>query len=499
MAFLRPRRLLLLPAEALPPAGVFGRDLNPEHYRQHLGSQREALHWDAGPGLRANALAALLPTVAAGGFCALHLPAGPDPDHERLADWGTDLGRCSPHFNQRLRRLAREFAVPPERSASLLELEASEEIIFSPDRSASLSATVKAPAHAERTAPLGSGPQILLGPRGSGKSTLLAAQLRALGPERVLLVTPFRPAEALRPFRTWPPDEALRRRPPADYLIIDEAASIAPAQLWALTRAYPNYVLASSVDGYEGQGRALALRLLPRLQAVDGAQLRHSVGSHRFSALDPLARFTEAAFLLNPDPGPAPKRFGGEALRFRLIGPAALRDEALLRRVYGLLHRAHYRTSPEDLKRLLDLPDQWLLLAEQGEALLGVLQLLLETPLPEDLARAVMAGSRRPRGRLFLQQLLGHSQDLRWNRPWLRVSRIAVRDGWRRQGLGRRLLHRAQELLPTPLAVSHQNDEALAGFWQALGFRRWPTASRTMLWLSSRVFPPEFPNPDRTI
>ena len=483
MAFLKPRRLLLLPAEALPPAGVFGRDLNPEHYRQHLGSQREALHWDAGPGLRANALAALLPTVAAGGFCALHLPDGPDPDHERLADWGTDLGRCSPHFNQRLRRLAREFAVPPDRSAS-------------PERSTP--EECQRGRSPRRTAPLGPGPQILLGPRGSGKSTLLAAQLRALGPERVLLVTPFRPAEALRSFRTWPPDEALRRRPPADYLIIDEAASIAPAQLWALTRAYPNYVLASSVDGYEGQGRVLALRLLPRLQAVDGAQLRHSVGSHRFSVLDPLARFTEAAFLLNPNPGPAPKRFGGEALRFRLIGPAALRDEALLRRVYGLLHRAHYRTSPEDLKRLLDLPDQWLLLAEQGEALLGVLQLLLETPLPEDLARAVMAGSRRPRGRLFLQQLLSHSQDLRWNRPWLRVSRIAVRDGWRRQGLGRRLLHRAQELLPTPLAVSHQNDEALAGFWQALGFRRWPTASRTMLWLS-RVFPPEFPNPDRTI
>lgn len=494
MAFLRPRRLLLLPAEALPPAGVFGRDLNPEHYRQHLGSQREALHWDAGPGLRANALAALLPTVAAGGFCALHLPAGPDPDHERLADWGTDLGRCSPHFNQRLRRLAREFAVPPDRSASF---ECRPERSASPERSTP--EECQRGRSPRRTAPLGSGPQILLGPRGSGKSTLLAAQLRALGPERVLLVTPFRPAEALRSFRTWPPDEALRRRPPADYLIIDEAASIAPAQLWALTRAYPNYVLASSVDGYEGQGRALALRLLPRLQAVDGAQLRHSIGSHRFSVLDPLARFTEAAFLLNPDPGPAPKRFGGEALRFRLIGPADLHDEALLRRVYGLLHRAHYRTSPEDLKRLLDLPDQWLLLAEQGEALLGVLQLLLETPLPEDLARAVMASSRRPRGRLFLQQLLSHSQDLRWNRPWLRVSRIAVRDGWRRQGLGRRLLHRAQELLPTPLAVSHQNDEALAGFWQALGFRRWPTASRTMLWLSSRVFPPEFPSPDRTI
>jgi len=102
-------------------------------------------------------------------------------------------------------------------------------------------------------------------------------------------------------------------------------------------------------------------------------------------------------------------------------------DEALLRAIYRLLHQAHYRTSPDDLKHLLDLPGQSLYIATRGADVAGVLHLRHESPLPEALAAAVIRGERRPQGRLLLQQLLTHSQNPAYNpRPLSKHIRFPV-------------------------------------------------------------------------
>ena len=295
------------------------------------------------------------------------------------------------------------------------------------------------------------------------------------GGARVLVVTPYRSnlerLRALLPdagnITYLPPDDALHRLPPAAHLVIDEAASIPPAQLLALTAHYPAYTLAATEDGYEGHGRAFSLHVLSALTARDAARVYRHQHALRHAHHDPLEQILENAFLLHPEtatpPAPATLR--------RVSRNERAADETLLRAIYSLLHQAHYRTSPDDLKQLLDLPGQSLYIATTGAQVAGVLHIRHETPLPPALANAVLRGERRPQGRLLLQQLLVHTQNPAYNRPLARVSRIAVHAAHRRQGIAAALIARARADLAEPLGVSYGHSEELAAFWQALGFR----------------------------
>lgn len=444
------RRLILVADHDLPASGVFGRDLEIRDYRRYLGQTRQDLYWDAHHGLYPNAFAALTATIGDGHNLYLRLPSSypqGDPDHLRLADAGSDLSACKPHFNQRLHRLARECA--PKASSA------------------------PAPDHVRHSHL----PQIIVGRRGRGKTTRLADKIRWLGDIPILVVTPYR--SNLQRLHTLlgenprltflPPDDALNRLPQAAHLILDEAAAIPAAQLLALTAHYPAYTLASSEDGYEGHGRSFTLHTLPALLARDRAELCRHHYPWRHAHLDPLENLLEQAFLLNPAADFTPS---GKIRHIRCISRDMLAaDDILLTRIYALLHQAHYRTSPEDLKRLLDLPQQTLLVAGQGHDISGVLHILHETPLPDPLAQAVIRGERRPQGRLLLQQLLQRTRDMRYNRPLARISRIAVHPACRRQGIASALLAYAKQTIAEPLGVSYGHDDSLAAFWQAQGFR----------------------------
>lgn len=443
------RRLLLVPPHALPPQGVFGRDLNPQDYRRHLGQTRTRLDWDASTGLYPNAFAALAATLGDGHDLHLHLPESyreGDPDHLRLADAGTDPLACANHFNCRLRRIIRQS-------------HATESAQPAPD----------AVHHSHR-------PQIIIGRRGRGKTTRLADKIRWLGNVPILVVTPYRSnlerLQTLLPKHPHliflPPDDALNRLPAAAHLIIDEAAAIPPAQLLTLTAHYSAYTLASSEDGYEGQGRTFTLHTLPALIARDAAELHRHHYSWRHSPFDTLEQILERAFLLNPAPCPVGPQ---SSWNVHTVSQDTLaHNENLLERIYALLHQAHYRTTPEDLKRLLDLPQQTLLVASSGHNIAGVLHILHETPLPVTLAHAVMRGERRPQGRLLLQQLLQRTHNIAYNRPLARISRIAVHPDCRRQGIASALITHAQQTIAEPLGVSYGHDKVLAAFWQAQGF-----------------------------
>ena len=438
------RKIHLITPQQLPTTDVFGRDLAPRDYRRYLGQTRASLYWDARGGLYPNAFAALAGTLS--GSLYLHLPEHyphHDPDHLRLLDYGSDPGQCRDHFNTRLRRLIAAQHTQPT--------------LTQPD-----------PILHRHSA------QILLGKRGRGKTTRLADKIRWLGDARILIITPYRSnlerLRALVPAHSQhiylPPDDALRRLPAADYLIIDEAAAIPPAQLLALTAQYPAYTLASSEDGYEGQARTFSVTTLPALIARDHPEILRHHHALRHPAGDRIETLLETAFLLNPPltTPPAPERI-------TIIAQDELaHDDTLLTQTYALLHQAHYRTSPEDLKRLLDLPAQTLLVAQTGTHIAAVLHILHESPLPAELARAVLRGERRPQGRLLLQQLLRHSQNLHYNQPLARISRIAVHPHHRRQGIAAALIAHARQYITTPLGVSHAHRPDLAAFWQRLGF-----------------------------
>jgi tRNA(Met) cytidine acetyltransferase len=75
--------------------------------------------------------------------------------------------------------------------------------------------------------------------------------------------------------------------------------------------------------------------------------------------------------------------------------------------VYELLCAAHYRTSPLDLRRMMDAPGQHFAVAETGLILPARSGWWKRAGCPE-LSRAVWAGFRRPRGNLVAQSLAAH-------------------------------------------------------------------------------------------
>lgn len=109
--------------------------------------------------------------------------------------------------------------------------------------------------------------------------------------------------------------------------------------------------------------------------------------------------------------------------------------------MYQLLSGAHYRTSPLDLRRMMDAPGQHFTCRPRQERIAGALWLVEEGGLEPPLGRAVWAGYRRPRGNLVAQSLAAHGgSPLAATLAGLRISRIAVHPARQREGLGRRLV-----------------------------------------------------------
>lgn len=473
------RQLILITENELPKAGVWGRDKPLSAYRKALGTTQQDLFYSAANGLFPNAFAALAGSIADAHHYYLYLPENypqGDPDHQRYADYGEDIRLCHDYFNARLKRIA---------------------------------ATPIADTHADKTdVPLPAAffdlPQtLLLGARGRGKSTALAEKIQRLsarGCTPILVVTPFAdnhaiisalPQNVLQNILFLPPDAALEKLPAAQHLIIDEAAALAPQQLLALTAHYPHWSLATTTDGYEGSANQFRVNVLPQLPLPTEAIFSLQT-AYRYCGKDALEQTLHRIFLSQPEtreitiPQDAP-------LNICELSQASLfQEETLLARLWHLLSEAHYRTRPDDLKRLLDMPQQRLWVASAGGEILGVLQVLIETPLPASLAAEIIAGKRRPQGRLLMQQLLMHTQQPAWaNAHLARISRIAVHKNHRRRGIASALIQEAQHALPLRFGTTYAATPRLDAFWNALGFQEmWRadyTRSRNMAPTSLRV------------
>ena len=159
-----------------------------------------------------------------------------------------------------------------------------------------------------------------------------------------------------------------------------------------------------------------------------------------------------------------------------MVGPAWLAEhDAALEKLFGLLVQSHYRTSPNDLRQLLDGPSTALRVIEQVSEPQAVLVTREEGGFEATLAHQVARGERRPQGHLLAQSLATHAGSREaLTARWRRVVRIATHPERRREGLGKALLHE-------DMVAAKQQDVALYGatfgaeasllrFWLALGF-----------------------------
>ncbi|WP_297201317.1 GNAT family N-acetyltransferase [uncultured Pluralibacter sp.] len=448
----------------------------PSALRQLLGREYHHAFFDARQGFDVAAFAALAGTLMPGSWLVLlapplaDWPRRPDTDSLRWNDAPEPIP--TPHFIHHFCRVVQADAgapiwqqnrplVLPDWPARPRWHAAGGEPLA--EQAAILSALQQQPP----------GVAVVTAERGRGKSALAGMHLRRLRGSAVV-TAPSRAAAAVLAdfaadsFDFMAPDALLASDRQADWLIVDEAAAIPGPLLAALAARFPRTLLTTTVQGYEGTGRGFLLKFCVAFPQLNTYTLEAPV---RWASGCPLEALVARALLFDdaiPDAPPGARR------DIVPVAQRAWRDTpALPAAMYRLLSAAHYRTSPLDLRRMMDAGGQHFTCAVEDGHPLGALWMVDEGDLSPELSRAVWAGYRRPRGNLVAQSLAAHGgSPLAATLAGQRISRIAVHPRRQGEGIGQQLVsclvNGAAGL--DYLSVSFGYTEALARFWQRCGF-----------------------------
>ncbi|EIL6239982.1 tRNA cytosine(34) acetyltransferase TmcA [Escherichia coli] len=449
---------------------------SPSALQTLLGREFRHAVFDARHGFDAAAFAALSGTLKAGSWLVLLLPVWeewenqPDADSLRWSDCPDPI--ATPHFVQHLKRV-----LTADNDA----------ILWRQNQPFSLAHfTPRTDWHPATGAPQPEQQQLLqqlltmppgvaavTAARGRGKSAL-AGQLISRIAGSAIVTAPAKAATdvlaqfAGEKFRFIAPDALLASDEQADWLVVDEAAAIPAPLLHQLVSRFPRTLLTTTVQGYEGTGRGFLLKFCARFPHLHRFELQQPI---RWALGCPLEKMVSEALV-----------FDDENFTHTPQGNIVISafEQTLWRsepetplKVYQLLSGAHYRTSPLDLRRMMDAPGQHFLQAAGENEIAGALWLVDEGGLSQELSQAVWAGFRRPRGNLVAQSLAAHgSNPLAATLRGRRVSRIAVHPARQREGTGRQLIAGALQYTHDLdyLSVSFGYTGELWRFWQRCGF-----------------------------
>ncbi len=502
------KRLLWL-GDVIPPGtGVLMKN---EALRQ-LGRELDGVVLDAYAGFDAETFGTVVGALRAGGLFLLLAPPlahwrdYPDPEHARLAVTPFEPGEISGRF---LHHIAKSLQQAPgihviRQGQPLPEIAATAGAPWHrPWLDGGVTAgqddaleAINRVAHGHRRRPL-----VLTSDRGRGKSAVLgiaAAHLLHEGLPTILVTAPrlaavdqlfahaercLPGAECSRGVLLWqgkrlefvPPDALTLQSHQAALLLVDEAAAIPTALLERMLADHARIVFASTIHGYEGTGRGFAVRFFRVLDArTPGWHLLRLEQPVRWSEGDPLERFTFRALLLDAESAAdadVDSATSQSCVFEQLDRDALLQDETTLEELFGLLVLAHYRTSPDDLRYLLDGPNVRVCILRHGAHVVATALVSREGGLPPVLARGIYEGRRRAHGHLMPQSLAVHAGFA--EAPLLladRVIRIAVHPAVQGRGLGQMLLQQlqaqAQQSGVDYMGASFGATKELLGFWQ---------------------------------
>ena len=455
-----------------------------------LGSEFLAIIYDARQGIHLDALAIAAGTLQDGGLLLLLLnhweDLGNQPDSDSLRWSGEKHAINTPHFIAFLQEKIGKYGFPIYQSTSLT--------LASPtpqkDRSTHCQPTLEQARLLQQMAEAEDAILIVTAKRGRGKSALagLFAKQQVAQNQPVILTAPNKSAVNIfnefagADITFMSPDELSQNLSDAPqqfadhWLFVDEAAMIPLDILFRLTKAFKRVVLTTTLHSYEGTGRGFLLKFMAKTDRT----LRHVelFTPLRWQADDKLEAFIDDLLLCDcEDRLPQPPYDSVLAAQIQISHCERIPHDEI-ESVYGLLTLAHYRTSPLDLRRLLDAPQQQFYLAQAQDSLLGCVWAVSEGGLTDKtLIRQIRRGERRPRGNLVAQMLcfqagLEEACELRS----LRISRIAVQPNWQQQGLGQRLIAKMkqqqikQQGTVDFLSVSFGYTPELLAFWQKCGF-----------------------------
>ena len=449
---------------------------SPSALQTLLGREFRHAVFDARHGFDAAAFAALSGTLKAGSWLVLLLPVWeewenqPDADSLRWSDCPDPI--ATPHFVQHLKRV-----LTADNDAILWRQNQPFSLAHFTPRTDWYPATGAPQPEQQQllqqllTMP--PGVAAVTAARGRGKSAL-AGQLISRIAGSAIVTAPAKAATdvlaqfAGEKFRFIAPDALLASDEQADWLVVDEAAAIPAPLLHQLVSRFPRTLLTTTVQGYEGTGRGFLLKFCARFPHLHRFELQQPI---RWAQGCPLEKMVSEALVFDDENFTHTPQ--GNIVISAFEQTLWRSDPETPLKVYQLLSGAHYRTSPLDLRRMMDAPGQHFLQAAGENEIAGALWLVDEGGLSQQLSQAVWAGFRRPRGNLVAQSLAAHgSNPLAATLRGRRVSRIAVHPARQREGTGRQLIAGALQYTHDLdyLSVSFGYTGELWRFWQRCGF-----------------------------
>ncbi|WP_350305350.1 tRNA(Met) cytidine acetyltransferase TmcA [Photorhabdus viridis] len=448
---------------------------------------QEYLHgiFDATEGFNAEALAILAGTLKAGSWLVMMVPSWyqwryqPDKDSMRWNEQSDAIP--TPHFIQHIQqRLIHDPQVLLWRQNTFLHLpefpQYSEWQLPDGNPTASQHAILAQLLRANQ------GVWVITASRGRGKSTLAGMLMQQWQGNNCWLTAPAKATTAIirgysaEKGQFWAVDNLLKycrqnRVSDIDWLLIDEAAAIPTPQLFELISYFPRVLLTTTVQGYEGTGRGFLLKFCAE---IPNCHILNLTAPVRWAENDPLENWLENALLFEDA---VPVNNSDQAIRYHIYDQQQwIKQPELLRQFYSILTSAHYKTSPLDLRRLLDAKGMQFVAALGDRTFAGALWMIDEGGLSLELAHEVWAGRRRPRGNLVAQSLAAHS-----GLPQAavlksqRISRVAVQANNRRQGIAQGMIAfqqaRAKGQGIDFISVSFGYTAELWALWQKCGFQ----------------------------
>ena len=277
---------------------------------------------------------------------------------------------------------------------------------------------------------------------------------------------------------------------PVSLLLVDEAAAIPSLLLTGLLTQYTRLVFATTVYGYEGNGRGFSLRFKPLIKArmpqYKERSLQHPI---RWSQNDIIEETVNDLLLLDAERNSWHTVIANEQVDLTDIQYAQYSQQdlvdnpELLQSIFALLVAAHYQTSGDDLRVLLDHTDVQIMTLMFNEKVIAVVLLMLEGGFCEADQQTLLTQHRRFRGHLLPQQCfnLGYEQALQYR--FARVMRIAVMPSLQASGLGSKLLSMVEKKLTQSSSAdfygaSFAAEPDVVRFWQNNDFELVTLGSR---------------------
>ena len=327
-----------------------------------LGQEFGHILFDGRNGIHLEALAIAAGTLKMGGTLCLVLSdwenLSQQPDQDSFRWNGNQSAIATPNFIYHFKQCIERYHFPILREESAVEFPT---IFYSNEHHKN--ATLAQQQIIETILQTEQDIYFLTAKRGRGKSALLgmlANQIQA----PVYLTAPNKSAVhsviefSEREIEFIAPDElAIRLQHEPEFsqsawLLVDEAAVIPLPLLQEYSQYFQHIVFSTTIHSYEGTGRGFELKFKRKIhRTFQHFELKQPL---RWQENDPLEHFIDDLLLLNAEDD-------FQQFPFQPHLPYQIREVQKPHHIvdfYGLMTLAHYRTSPLDLRRLLDGENQ---------------------------------------------------------------------------------------------------------------------------------------------